>query len=130
MTVLNLQDVFGQGVQTQSSNGGVADTLVINLLDFQDIDNGGEMPNGTGWFSTDVFLAEQILAAILIRLKSKLPTNINSEPEQAVYITEGTKGLATGARNGQFKKSYTVTFFIDAQLGDNIPIYRIGRLSA
>jgi hypothetical protein len=60
--------------------------------------------------------ATQVLYALLLLLKTHQGIKIDTDPTQKVYIADAGKTIATGSRDGQVKRSFTVSFFLDAGL--------------
>ncbi|NJK58345.1 MAG: hypothetical protein HC939_21385, partial [Pleurocapsa sp. SU_5_0] len=58
----------------------------------------------------------QMFYGILMMLMKNQGATVNTDPSQKIYITDAGKIIATGARDGQIKRSFTVSFFIDAGL--------------
>jgi hypothetical protein len=92
-------------------------TILRNAIyDFQDELNDGNLPVGLGVEFPAKMTATQILYALLLLLKTNQAERIDTDPTQKVYIVDAGKSIATGARDGQVKWSFTVSFFLDAGL--------------
>jgi hypothetical protein len=63
----------------------------------------------------------------LLLLKTHQGIKIETDPTQKVYITDVGKTIATGTRDGQVKRSFTVSFFIEAGLAGTPAVGQIDR---
>jgi hypothetical protein len=62
---------------------------------------------------------------LILLLLENQASAINDDPTQKIYIADAGKSIATGARDGQVKRSFTVSFFIDAGLAGTPSIDQI-----
>jgi hypothetical protein len=115
MPSFNFEQIFGSNVALSTSPLPSAD-LTINLFDFLDQANGENLPEGLGVQDPQTMTATQVLYALLLLLKTHQGIKIDTDPMQKVYIVDAGKTIATGTRDGQVKRSFTVSFFIDAGL--------------
>jgi hypothetical protein len=115
MASLNYQNIFG--IDCLALNQDFSNPIIrLNKHTFVDADLSGELPVGIGLASETAPTATQMLYGILMLLKQHQAPGINDDPTQKAYITDAGKSIATGTRDGQVKRSFTISFFIDAGL--------------
>lgn len=124
MASFNYQEIFGSGIllDFDDSDGFL---MKINKYSFWDTNNGGELPIGMGLHGNVIPTATQLFYGILMMLMQNQAETINTDPTQKVYVTDAGKSIATGTRDGQVKRSFTVSFFIDAGLAGTPSIDQI-----
>ncbi|MGL5078878.1 MAG: hypothetical protein ACRDBG_24030 [Waterburya sp.] len=124
MPGFNYSDIFGSGSSIQ-----VLDYTPLGLtIDTGDImgeSQNGDLPDGIGLTDASSPTATQIFYGILMILMQNQAEAINTDPTQKVYVTDAGKSIATGTRDGQVKRSFTVSFFIDAGLAGTPSIDQI-----
>lgn len=128
MPKFNAADFFGQNYEFYGDGGeGVDDRILsMNLTNFKDEANGGEIENGLGFDTTSVIYsgnldeyAAKIFYAQLLLLMQKQGERKDTDPEQQIYIAPNSPRIVTsGNRKGQLERSYTVSFFSDGNYGD------------
>jgi hypothetical protein len=115
MATFTFEQIFGSNFTFSTSPLPEAE-LTINLYDFLDQANGENLPEGLGVDDPQTMTATQVLYALLLMLKTNQGETVNTDPTQKVYIQDAGKSIATGARDGQVKRSFTISFFMDAEL--------------
>ena len=115
MATFEFEEIFGSNVALMTSPIPEAE-LRIDLYDFKDQAGGENLPYGLGVNNPQTMSATQVLYALLLLLKTKQGEKIDTDPTQKVYVADAGKSIATGTRDGQIKRSFTVSFFIDAGL--------------
>lgn len=112
--------IFGSNVSVDVTTPTLP-LLVINLKDFEDTANGGEITGGVGIDDVTVINtanlddhASSILTAILIMHQQKQPTD-NTVDTNGTYInfdTNFNKAFVTRNSVGQIRYDYTVQVFV------------------
>lgn len=115
MATFNYEEIFGSGAYIQSSPTNPL-VLTVTASSFLNETNLGDLPNGIGLTDATQPTATQLFYGILMVLIQNQPEKIDTDPTQKVYVTDAGKSIATGTRDGQVKRSFTVSFFIDAGL--------------
>jgi hypothetical protein len=115
MPSFNYSDIFGSGVSIQVLDYTPLG-LTIDTGDIMDEAHSGDLPDGLGLVDASSPTATQIFYGLLMLLKQNQGAKIDTDPMQKVYITDAGKTIATGSRDGQVKRSFTVSFFLDAGL--------------
>ena len=124
MASFNYQEIFGN-YASYNTDPEASYIVQIDKTSFMDTDNFGNLPVGIGLNSTATPTATQLFYGILMLLMQNQGETINTDPTQKVYVTDAGKSIATGARDGQVKRSFTVSFFIDAGLAGTPSIDQI-----
>jgi hypothetical protein len=110
----SFEDLFGSRSDwTLTSIPGLPDQveLIIKFRDFKKETGGENLAYELGSQNPHNMTATQLLYGILLLLMKNQADSINADPEQMAYINEADKTLATGAREGQIKRSFIVSFF-------------------
>ncbi len=115
MPAFNLNDLFGNNVQSSDDGNGFY-RISIQLNDFQNESDNGSLPDGQGTYDPSNMTPVQLFYGLILLILHKQATLVNDDPEQKIYITQSTKSIATGARDGQVRRSFTVNFFSDVGL--------------
>ena len=115
MPAFNFQDLFGSNVEFIDGGDGFY-RLSIQLNDFQDESSGGSMTNGQGTNNPAHLSATQVFYGLILLILSNQAAQVNDDPEQKIHITQSAKSIATGARDGQVRRSFMVNFFSEAGL--------------
>ncbi|PSB05604.1 hypothetical protein C7B62_24865 [Pleurocapsa sp. CCALA 161] len=115
MASFTYQEIFGNDAlgDPDEIDGYI---VKISKNSFFDTDNYGELPIGVGLNSNVSPNATQTLYGILMILMQNQGATVNTDPTQKVYITDAGKSIATGERDGQVRRSFTVSFYLDAGL--------------
>lgn len=124
MPRLNIAQIFGtNAIFVDAGTTGDFARLEMNLGDFHDAANGGNIQNGIGFDDTGLLTtatandaAESIFYALMLLIQQNQAANINDDPSSKIYITDGGKRFATGARDGQIQRVFSVNLFVDANL--------------
>lgn len=124
MPGFNYRDIFGSGSSIQVLDYTPL-SLTIDTGDIMGESQNGDLPDGIGLTDASSPTATQIFYGLMMILMQNQAETINTEPLQKVYITDAGKSIATGARDGQVKRSFTVSFFIDAGLAGTPSIDQI-----
>jgi hypothetical protein len=124
MASFNYSDIFGSGVSIQVLDYTPLG-LTIDTGDIMDEGHSGDLPNGIGLVDASSPTATQIFYGLIMLLKKNQGEKIDTDPGQKVYVTDAGKSIATGTRDGQVKRSFTVSFFIDAGLAGTPSIDQI-----
>jgi hypothetical protein len=124
MASFNHQEIFGN-YATYNTDPEASYILQIDKTSFMDTDNYGNLPVGIGINSFTTPTPTQILYGILLILMQNQAETINTDPTQKVYVIDAGKSIATGVRDGQVRRSFTVSFFIDAGLAGTPSINQI-----
>ena len=128
MAELTVTNIFGQGAVVNFDPDTNTRTLTLDITNFQDVNNGGEIDNGLGISNLDSFTASlndgnnavALLYAIVILASQNQAPNLNDDPTQSLFISEGGKRLGSGARDGQIQR--VINFNLFNNLGvDNLP---------
>ncbi|PSB05760.1 hypothetical protein C7B62_24490 [Pleurocapsa sp. CCALA 161] len=115
MADFNFPDIFGQFVSTPFIEGDPW-KVEINVDDFKKQSLGGQLSEETGASFGHRPTATQMFYGILMMLMKNQGATVNTDPTQKIYITDAGKTIATGARDGQVRRSFTVSFYLDAGL--------------
>ena len=115
MANFNYDEIFGSGAYLQNDPNNPP-SLIVTASSFLDETNLGDLPNGVGLTDATQPTATQFFYGILMVLMQNQGATVNTDPTQKIYITDAGKSIATGTRDGQVKRSFTVSFFIDAGL--------------
>jgi hypothetical protein len=124
MASFNYQEIFGN-YASYNTDPEASYIVQIDKTSFMDTNNYGNLPVGIGLNATATPTATQILYGILMLLKQNQGEKIDTDPTQKVYVTDAGKSIATGTRDGQVRRSFTVSFFIDAGLAGTPSIDQI-----
>lgn len=115
MPAFNFNDIFGSNVQTSDDGNGYY-RLSVQLNDFQNESDNGNLPDGQGTSSPADLTPVQVFYGLILLVLSNQAALVNEDLEQKIFITQSAKSIATGARDGQVRRSFTVNFFSDAGL--------------
>ena len=115
MPAFDYPDVFGENALFAVDENGLR-RLSINLHDLQGQSEGGDLPDGQGTNNPVHLTAVQIFYGLILLVLNNQATQVNDDPEQKIHITQSAKSIATGARDGQVRRSFTVNFFTEAGL--------------
>jgi hypothetical protein len=124
MASFNYGEIFGSGVSIQTADYTPL-SLTIDAGDLLEVSQQGDLPDGKGLSDASSPTATQIFYGLILLLLENQASGINDDSAQKVYIADAGKSIATGARDGQIKKSFTVSFFIDAGLAGTPSIDQI-----
>ncbi|MEM9509745.1 MAG: hypothetical protein AAGA16_19035 [Cyanobacteria bacterium P01_E01_bin.35] len=123
MAELTLNQVFGNNALFSNNPGTGEPQVTIALGDFQNVTNGGQILNGLGFNnvgqidSTNVNdYAIAIFYALILLVSQNQAANINDDPEQTIFISDGGKTFGTGARDGQIRRRANVDIFSDLNI--------------
>mgnify|MGYP003467728055 FL=1 len=115
MATFEYLDIFGWSTETNSSPTSSL-KVTIDTADFRKDSHGGQLAENVGLDADKNPSATQLVYGILMMLLKYQGATVNTDPTQKVYVTDAGKSIATGTRDGQVKRSFTVSFFIDAGL--------------
>lgn len=129
MTALTQQQIFGARSLAENLDPAKGDyTLMVDVRDFQNVEDGGQIKNGKGITNLDgkyqAFnqgkLSVQLLYMMLVMVMQNQAEHINADSTQKIFITQNPPALGVGSRSGQIRYSYLVNVFVDSQI-DNSP---------
>lgn len=124
MASFTFQEIFGSSALREDLQAEPP-KLIIDLNNFYSVDYGGDLPQTVAISDSSNISATQLFYACLLLLQQNQGEKIDTDPAQKVYVTDAGKSIATGARDGQVKRSFTVSFFIDAELAGTPSIDQI-----
>jgi hypothetical protein len=124
MASFDYSQVFGSGVSPQADLE-TPFQLTIDTGDLLEVSQSGDLPDGIGLSSASNLTATQIFYGLILLLLQNQASGINDDPTQKIYVADAGKSIATGARDGQIKRSFTVSFFINAGLAGTPSIDQI-----
>lgn len=125
MAKLTQQDIFGKrssAADLDPSKNKYAITL--DLRDFQNVEDGGEITNGKGLSDllakSNTFIEGQggatLFYMLLLMLKQNQAEHLNADPEQQIFVVENPPALGVGSRTGQIRYSYQVNVFVNSAI--------------
>ena len=115
MPALTFNDIFGSNVQL-IDGGNASWQLAIQVSDFLGQSVGGDLPDDKAVGNTYGVTPVQIFYGLILFILQNQAAQINGDPEQKIHITQSAKSIATGTRDGQVRRSFTVNFFTEAGL--------------
>lgn len=127
MANFSLTDIFGKRATAKNIDARNGDmTLQIDIRDFQNEEEGGEIKDGLGLTNLrDKFndfiegkIAVQLLYSILLKILQSQAEHINADPEQKIFIVKNQIAFGVGSRQGQIRYSYLVNVFVDSFVKD------------
>ena len=130
MPQIEFSDIFGGNYYANFDVDGNWYELVFVLNDFQNVEDEGEITGGLGItdlatqadrFYSGADGAVKLLYSLLLMLSQKQADNINADPEQKVFISDGGKRFASGSRAGQIQRVFNVNFFYDDPTSQGVP---------
>lgn len=124
MASFEFLDIYGWSTSTDYVEGQPL-KVTIDTSDFRKDSHGGQLPENVGLSADKNPSATQLLYGILMMVMQYQGEKIDTDPTQKVYITDAGKTIATGTRDGQVRRSFTVSFFIDAGLAGTPSIEQI-----
>jgi hypothetical protein len=116
MATFTFAEIFGTNVQFAAPPGAGEANLLINLFDFLDQANGGDLPESLGVSTPEDMTATQLFYAFVLMILKNQGESVNTNPTQKLFVADAGKTIATSTRDGQVKRSFTVSFFLDAGL--------------
>lgn len=129
MANLTLAQIFGGRVSTDIDPVQSKFLVTLDLRDFQNIADGGQIVNDLGITNLDTEAegyqetgskATNLLYALILLVSQNQAANVNDDPDQKIFISEGGKRFASGARNGQIQRVININLFSDINV-DNLP---------
>jgi hypothetical protein len=126
MGSFNYGEIFGSGSSVQTADYTPL-SLTIDTGDLLEVSQSGDLPDGIGLSNASSPTATQIFYGLILLLLENQASAINDDPTQKIYVADAGKSIATGTRDGQIKRSFTVSFFIDAGLAGTPSIDQIDR---
>jgi len=128
MAALTLPQIFGSGVTTDINPNENKYLVTLDLRNFQNVSDGGEITNNRGITNLATQAVDyqngnkavNLLYAILLLTLQNQAENIFSDPEQKIFINEGRKAFATGSREGQIIQNLNLSLFSHANI-PNLP---------
>ena len=135
MPNLTLSQIFGQGVSTDIDPSQNKYQITLDLRDFQNTSEGGQIQNNLGISNLDTEAvhyqengskALNLLYAIVLLISQNQAANLNEDPEQKIFISQGGMNLGSGARAGQIRRVISLNLFSDAQIQDLPDIDSLG----
>ena len=127
MANFTLTDIFGKRATAKNIDATEGDmTVAIDIRDFQNESDGGEIKNGLGLTNLkDKFndfiegkMAVKLLYLIMTKVMQSQAEHINADPEQKIFIVKNQTAFGVGSRNGQIRYSYLVNVFVDSSIDD------------
>lgn len=95
------------------------------MLVFQDSNNGGDILNGLGFDNVSTITSSNVdqhavnlFYALLLLISQNQAANINDDPTQRIFISDGGKRFASGTRNGQIQKVFSVNLFFPSNFAE------------
>lgn len=129
MAALTLAQIFGQNVSTNIDEINSNFEITLDLRDFQNTENGGQIKNNLGITNLDAEAAYyakggskavNLFYAILLLVSQNQAENINADPEQKIFISQSPKRFGIGSRTGQIQTSFVINFFTPSDAA-NLP---------
>lgn len=119
MAELTTTDIFGDSVTVVNNPTDDEYKLVIDLKDFQNTGSGGQITEGLGISNLGQFTAQiaqgnkavALLYAIVLLASQNQATNLNDDPSQSLFVSEGGKNLGSGSRDGQIRRVIGLNLF-------------------
>ncbi len=123
MADITFQQIFGRNSGFTTA-GGEAVFYVYDFSNTDDLDNGpGDIENGLGISDFTNFTTENIdskavaiFYAMCLMIIQNQAENINDDPEQHIFISDGGRTFGTGAREGQIRRRLNIDIFTDTNL--------------
>lgn len=128
MPRLTMQEIFGSRVEVNVNPLEGTSTITIDLKDFQNEEDGGQIKDGLGITDLDSFSgsiasgekAEAVFYSLILMTSQNQGSDINEDIEKKLFITEGGTRFGIGARTGQIQRVANVNLFQDAAI-NNLP---------
>ncbi|NJL51177.1 MAG: hypothetical protein HC930_01280 [Hydrococcus sp. SU_1_0] len=124
MPALTFNDIFGNYSQSDTDPNAQY-FLQLQKDSFYKLSDMGNLPDDVGMSAGWVPTPAKTFYGILMLLKQAQAPKINDDPEQAIYVSDATKNLATGDRDGQIKYTFTISFFVNSGFGTVPSLYDI-----
>ena len=127
MASFTQQQIFGERSTANNLDPKNGDyTLSIDIRDFQNIEQGGQIKNSKGISDLDgkfqAFttgkLSVQIFYAMLLMIIQNQAEHINADPKQNLFVVENPPAFGVGSRKGQIRYSYSINVFVNSPIQD------------
>ena len=115
MPAFDFNTIFGGNAQLSDDGNGYY-RLSMQLNDFMNQSENGHLPDGQGVSNPANMTPVQVFYGLILLVLNNQAAQVNDDPEQKIHITQSAKSIATGARDGQVRRSFTVNFFTEAGL--------------
>lgn len=125
MAKLTQQQIFGSRSSAANLDAKKDNhTITIDLRDFQNKSDGGEIIDGKGLTDlkkkylefSEGKMGVQLFLTILQLIQQNQAEHLNADPEQKLFITENPPAFGVGSRVGQIRHSYLVNIFVDSSI--------------
>lgn len=134
MANLTLSQIFGSNVIfSPSDRPGALPKLELNLTDYQNEDNSGDIKNGLGF--SDVYLIRPetkddysvgLFYAMMLLIMQNQAENKDDDIEQKIHITSSSARITSfGNRKGQLERRFTISIFSDGKFENTTSVDNI-----
>lgn len=128
MAELTIPEIFGQGAEAVYDPDRNTFKLTIDLTNFADVAEGGEIQSGLGISNIPQFAsgvsqgnnAVALLYAIIILASQNQAASLNDDAEQSLFISQGGLRFGSGNRNSQIQRIINLNVFSDIGI-NNLP---------